>query len=183
MHIEEHGTRSIGSSPFISTYEPINLPKDSKRILLESHSTHSNKTTETDGQLRESAREQFSVSTVVLLSPMLELGLTRVSAVLVALKYESDSGEDEVFDDGESVEMRVGGISHMVRKAGPYQDQFGLWEWDVRLPLVPLKLVGRTVRGKLRMSGRGCQLPRELREVELDRYWEGRSNFLDELGD
>lgn len=181
MHIGKHETRWIGSSPFISTYEPVSLPNGVTRILLEGHSTHSKQATESNDQLRKSDREELTLSTVVLLSPMVDLEWTGVAAVLVELRYESDPATDEGFEDGESLDMRLGGISQVARKTGPHEDRFGPWEWSLELRFVTFQLIDRSVRGKLRMNGRGCQLPSELREVELDHYWEGRSNFLDEF--
>ena len=181
MQIVKHEARWIGSSPFISTYEPVGLPQGVTRILLEGHSTHSKKSTESNDQLRESAREELTLSTAVLLSPMIDLEWTGVAAVLVELRYERDPATEEGFEDGESLDMRLGGISQVARKIGPHEDRFGPWEWSLELRFVTLQLIDRSVRGKLRMSGRGCQLPRELQEVELDRYWEGRTNFLDEF--
>ena len=181
MYTGKQETRWVGSSPFISTYEPIDLPKNVTRILLEGHSTHSNRTVENNGQLSESGSEVLTLLTIVLLNPMINLELTRVAAVLVELVYESESELDDVFEDGESLSIDLGGIPQVVRKTGPHQDQFGIWEWSTELLLVPLKLIDRTVQGKLRISGRGCQLPRELREVGLDGYWEGRATHLDEF--
>lgn len=181
MDIEKHGTWRDSSSPFISTYEPDGLPEAVTRILLEGHATHSKQATESNGQLRESAREEFTLSTAVLLSPMIDLEWTCVAAVLVELRYDSDSETDEVFEDGESLDLRLGGIPQVARKTGPHENQFGLWEWSFELRFLTLQLIDRSVRGNLRMSGRGCQLPRELQEVELKRYWEGRSNFMDEF--
>ncbi len=112
---------------------------------------------------------------------MIDLEWTRVAAVLMELRYDSDSKANQVSEDGESLDMRLGGIAQEAHKTGPHQDQFGLWEWSVGLRFVPLKLIDRTVRGRIRMSGRGCQVPRELQEVELDRYWNGRYSFLDEF--
>lgn len=112
---------------------------------------------------------------------MIDLEWTPASAVLVELRYKSDSEMGEVFEDGESLDIRLDGIPRVARKTGPHQDRFGLWEWSFGLHFVTLQFIDRSVTGKLRMSGRGCQLPRELQEVELDRYWEGRSTFLDEL--
>lgn len=112
---------------------------------------------------------------------MIDLAWTRVAAVSVELRYESDSQADEVLEDGESLDIRVGGIPRVARMTGSHQDRYGLWEWSFELRFVTLKLIDRSVQGRIWMSGRGCQLPRELQEVELDRYWEGRSNFLDEF--
>ena len=181
MHIEKHGTRRASSSPFISTYEPVGLPNGVTRILLESHSTHSERATESNGELRKSDREELTVSTAILSSPRVDPEWTDIASILVELRYDSDPATDEVFEDGESLDMHLGGIPQMARITGPHEDLFGLWEWSFELRFVTLQLIDRSVRGKLRMSGRGFQLPRELQEVELDRYWEGRSNFLDEL--
>ena len=138
-------------------------------------------TAENNGQLRETVREELILSTVVLFSPMINREWTLLSAVLVELRYESDSGLDEVFEDGERLDIHLGGIPLVARKTGAHQDQFGLWEWSFELRYVTLQLIDRSVGGKLRMSGRGCPMPRELQEVELDQYWEGRSHFLDEF--
>lgn len=174
-------SRWTGSSSFISTYEPVGLSEGVTRILIEGHTTHSKEVTESIGELRESTREELTLSTALVLSPMIDLEWTGVAAVLVELRYKSDSEADEVFENGESLNLSFGGLPRVARKTGPHQDRFGLWEWSFELSFVTLKLIDRSVIGKVRMSGRGCQLPRELREVELDRYWEGRSNFLDEF--
>ena len=181
MYTGNQEVRWFGSSPLISTFEPIDLPKNVTRILLESHATHSKRATENNGQLGAFDSEELTLLTIVLFNPMIDLELTRVAAVLVELRYESDSKKDEVFEDGERLEISLGDIPRVARKTGPRQDQFGLWEWSFELCFVTLQLIDRSVKGKLRMSGRGSGLPHELQEVQLDRYWEGRSTFLDKF--
>lgn len=143
--------------------------------------TQSKKTTETKGQLQEVFGEELTLSTIVLLNPMIGLEWTRMAAVLVELSFNSNLKGSQFLEDGEKPKIVLKGISQEAHKTGPHQDQFGHWEWSVELPFVQLKLIDRSVLGKIRMSGRGYPLPSELQEVELVPYWDGRSDFLDEF--
>jgi len=181
MYTGNQEVRWIGSSPLISTFEPIDLPKNVTRILLESHATHSKRATENNGQLGAFDSEELTLLTIVLLNPLDDLDLNRIPSVLMELKYKSDAEKDEAIADGEPLEIRLVGIPRVARKIGAHQNRYGLWEWSFELCFITLQLIDRSVRGKIRMSGRGGKLPRELQEVELDRYWEGRSTFLDKF--
>lgn len=143
--------------------------------------THSDKTTETNGQLREVFGEVLTLSTVVLFGPSIDLEWTQIPAVLMELAYNSNSKGSQFFEEGERLQIVLGGILQEAHKTGPHRNQYGLWEWSAELHSLPIQLIDRSVRGKIRMSGRGYPLPSELQEVELVPYWDGRSDFLDEF--
>jgi hypothetical protein len=63
MDVVQGLRRNVWRSPFVSTYEPIELHRDGERFLLDSHRTHSRKTLVDYGRETTRKRDEFTLAT------------------------------------------------------------------------------------------------------------------------
>jgi len=182
---DSSAAKRISSSPFCSTFEPMNLPIGMGRVLLEARTTRSSSTSVIDGRRSESFREELSLATVICMNSLegmtWDTGVVWRSgmAVLVELAYDSSFdvvGAHQV--DGDQFTLRIAGIDYLARSTSGSNDRFGEWDWTITASVIPLALSDQTIQGEVRMSGRELSIPQEFQVVRLDEYWTGRNKLL-----
>lgn len=169
----------IGSSAFISTYEPTNPPINMNRILLEAHTTRSRKTSAIEGLSSESIRNEFSLVTIICSVPPVDMSWRFGIAVMVELSSDaSASGEEVHLINAKQCTLRIDDTAYVADSTGGRKDSFGDWDWTLNVSSVPLKLASQTVQSVMRISGRELPIPLEFQTISLKKYWEGRHKLL-----
>lgn len=184
MKIGNSTEQNVSSSPFISTYEPIELPRNVDRLLVESHTVHSRGTSVDRGLERTVDRNEFTLTTIICSDSGDCEPWRSGSAMLVELWYESSpSLNAESLERSEQIALQISGAQYLASFIGSHEDSFGGWDWTITATGVPLNLVEETVRGSLRISGRDFPLPRELHSASLDEYWTNRLRIIGRYAD
>jgi hypothetical protein len=178
--------RNVWWSPFISTYEPIELPRDGERFLLESHNSHSRKTLVNYGRETTFDRDEFTLATAICIDSGEREPWRSGSALLIELRYDSSPRlEDVIAEMSEKIALQIEDAQYLADFADVSDDRFDDWDWTIidwdwtiTAAEVPLRLVDETVRGSLQIRGRALPIPRQLQAVGLDEYWAGQQRLV-----
>jgi hypothetical protein len=190
MDGEQGLRRYVWWSPFISTYEPLELLRDGERFLLDTHHTQSRTTLVDNGRETTFDRDEFTLATVLCIDSGEREPWRSGSALLIELRYDSRPRiEDVIPEMCTKVVLQLDDAQYLAEIADVRDGRFGdrgwtiTWDWTMTTADVPLQMVDKTVRGSVLIRGRDSAKPTRLKAVGLDEYWAGQDRLTSRWSD